>query len=377
MTEKPALPNSPLLDIASFAGIFADKSASYKFLWMQAILRAVERNEAARPIPSRLLVAYMLDIAKYPLRRFLLSFGWHDRVDEVLKDLEAAAGWHPLRDANLDKEIAVRFADIPDFVSRPLLQFVPYRLLTPFFGDAMRGLGRAERNRKIAQFADDSFRAGNPSLYRFSKNGDEIELHPAWRNYIADNLEILKAWARWHWANYLQGRNPHAPAILSKLEKPDRRGALKKQTEFWRWIIGLHAGEIRCIYSDEILRAGEFSLDHYVPWDFIGHDFLWNLAPVKEAVNSAKSNRLPSDSYLPKLAEVQHIALSEFHAHRREKWSGMMESYLADLRLPLSGDSVPDRENLQAAYLRVIPPLLSLAENCGFRRWKYRSSQVS
>ena len=191
-------------------------------------------------------------------------------------------------------------------------------------------------------------------------------------------MEILKAWARWHWANYLQGRNPHAPAILSKLEKPDRRGALKKQTEFWRWIIGLRTGEIRCIYSGEILRVGEFSLDHYVPWDFIGHDFLWNLAPVKEAANSAKGNRLPSHSYLPKLVEVQHIALSEFHAQRREKWNGMMESYLADLCLPLSRESAPSRENIQSAYSQLIPSLLGLAENIGFTAgWKYKQQKNS
>jgi hypothetical protein len=368
----PALPSASRLNIAALAAAFRDKSASYKFLWGQAILRAIEEGESARPIPIRRLAARMFDLAKYPLRRFLLSFGWHDRIDEALRNLEDAEGWHALKSEMLDTDIAARYADIPAFVIAPITAFVPYRLLTPFFSGELTGLGNAAKNRKIARLAAERFASANPPLYRFANSGEAIELHPAWRDYLLENMEILKGWAMWHWANYLQGRNPNVPAISQKLEKPDRRGAMKKQTEFWRWIIGLRAGEIRCIYSGEVLRAGAFSVDHFVPWDFIGHDLLWNLAPTKKEVNSAKSNFLPDDSYLPQFVKTQHAALSAFHSHRRDKWDSLLAIHFADLRLPQH--ATPDAANLCAAYSRIMPPLLNLAENCGFRRWRYAAA---
>ena len=72
----PALPLAPALDISALAAAFRDTATSYKYLWLQAILRALQRDEFEGGFaPLRLLAAHMFDIAKYPLRRFHLFFG--------------------------------------------------------------------------------------------------------------------------------------------------------------------------------------------------------------------------------------------------------------------------------------------------------------
>ena len=381
--STPDLPGSPILDISALSAAFRDKSASYKYLWMQAILRAIERGEFTNGVaPIPLLAAHMLDIAKYPLRRFRLSFGWegHDKVEVAFRDLEDAAGWHDLKEGLFEQDIAARYSQIPPYVCKRLVDFVPYRLLTPFFGDALTGLGAGAKQRKIIRLAGEQFVSRRPPFYRFSKDGTCIEMHADWMAYMSSNLEILQGWALWHWCNYLQRRNPHVPAIPQKLAKPEARD-LSKQRQFWRWIIGKRAGEIRCIYSGEVLRAENFAVDHYVPWDYIAHDNLWNLIPTKPEVNSAKSNLLPNDDYFPEFVKTQRLALSTFCDSGRTEWKSLMESYFVDLRLrhmPTIGEPAPALDDLQSAYSLVTLPMLRLAENCGYRPgWRWTKNPSS
>ena len=387
MVTSPPLPYSPFLDISKLSAVFNDKATSYKFLWMQALLRAIEREQFADAkngdpgehsggvVPAPLLVAHMLDIAKYPLRRFNLSFGAQDKTADILRDLEDAEGWHELAEAGFEQDIADRYRDIPRFIYQKLLKFVPYRFLTPFFGNELKDLSSSAMHQEIIRVANRDFYSQRPLFYRFSEDGADIEIHRDWKNYMRENMKILRGWTLWHWCNYLQKCNPNIPAVSVKLAKPISRD-MEMQHEFWRWVIGKRAGDIRCIYSGEVLRARNFEVDHYVPWGFIGHDNLWNLIPAHPDANLAKSDMLPGDDYLPELVKMQHIALSTFCTSGRKKWNQLMEPYLVDLRLPeipTIGKPAPELDDLQSAYSRVMPPLLQLAENCGFRRMPLRA----
>ena len=375
--STPDLPGSPTLDISALSAAFRDKSASYKYLWMQAILRAIERGEFTNGVaPIPLLAAHMLDIAKYPLRRFHLSFGWegHDKVDVAFRDLEDAAGWHDLKEGLFEQDIAARYSQIPPYVCKRLVDFVPYRLLTPFFGDALTGLGAGAKQRKIIRLAGEQFVSRRPPFYRFAKGGACIEMHSDWMAYMSSNhgnparvgaLALVQILAR------AQSACSRYPPKIGKT-----RGAGFVQAtpilalDYWK-----AGGEIRCIYSGEVLRAENFAVDHYVPWDYIAHDSLWNLIPTKPEVNSAKSNLLPNDDYFPEFVKTQRLALSTFCDSGRPEWKPLMESYFVDLRLrhmPTIGEPAPALDDLQSAYSLVTLPMLRLAENCGYRPgWKW------
>lgn len=92
--SNPALPEHSSLDIEAFSRIFRNRNSSYKFLWMQAILRVVALGKCRdNAIPVNLLVAHMFEIAKYPLRKFRLAFGLNDRIDMHLRDLGEVKAW--------------------------------------------------------------------------------------------------------------------------------------------------------------------------------------------------------------------------------------------------------------------------------------------
>ena len=92
-------------------------------------------------------------------------------------------------------------------------------------------------------------------------------------------------------------------------EKKEERSSLLEQRKFWNTAIN-NGLEVRCLYTDKLLAAREYELDHFIPWSFVSHDLLWNLMPADASINSSKSNKLPNlKLYLPKLAEAHQAAL--------------------------------------------------------------------
>lgn len=51
----------------------------------------------------------------------------------------------------------------------------------------------------------------------------------------------------------------------------------------------------------------KISVDHFVPWQYVAHDELWNLHPTTKSINSSKSNNLPVwDMYFSQLAGLEY-----------------------------------------------------------------------
>lgn len=373
--NNPALPEHSSLDIEAFSRIFRNRNSSYKFLWMQAILRVVALGKCHdNTIPVNLLVAHMFEIAKYPLRKFRLAFGLNDRIDMHLRDLGEMRAWEDLQRNIFECNIAGRAEEIPGHIVRKMMKFVPYRMLIPFFsGNQLGKFSERTQHEIIATLSRRNFDSEKPPLYRLLPGMEAIELHPLWRNYLEVNLPIVEAWAKWHWAKYLQTCNPNSPAIQSKLGKPDSRAALSREREFWRWVIGKRAGEIICIFSGEDLDMGDFALDHYLPRDFIAHDQIWNLSPVSQAANAQKSNMLPPRESFERFVQIQHIGLTTCHAARPGKYRKLMDEYLAGINVSVWNQNPPSLADLQSAYSQVILPLWQLAKNNGFKIWSEES----
>jgi hypothetical protein len=55
---------------------------------------------------------------------------------------------------------------------------------------------------------------------------------------------------------------------------------------------------------------GAFAVDHFMPWSYVAHDYIWNTVPTDQSTNSSKGDRIPSVSrYSRGLAELHHFAL--------------------------------------------------------------------
>ena len=101
--------------------------------------------------------------------------------------------------------------------------------------------------------------------------------------------------------------------LAEKLEKPSTRD-LSLAKKAWRPFLE-HKG-MHCIYNLQPVDPQRFSLDHFIPWSYVGHDELWNIIPTSASVNSAKSDHLPDmDLHLGSFCEHQ-FELVRFHLER-------------------------------------------------------------
>jgi transcriptional regulator with XRE-family HTH domain len=375
-----SLPTSEQVNVAALTRIFADTTNSYKYLFFLSLLDILNRRhfEVLSPISFQEIIVEMLANAWFPHTFFKLSFGTQDQISNKLDSLGLVVEEPIVRFKDTDKTLlrrAIASQNLKDVVSH-LRRYVPFRLIIPFVEAELVGVSRGKGNQldvAMPGIVDRCFETHKP-LYRFDstqyKDCQGIVVHPTWASYLEQHYTIVRGWAAWEWLGYMQKRNPSTPAIANKLFMPVKRDSLSKQTEYWKLV--MKSQELRCIYSGKVIDPNRFSLDHYLPWSFVAHDQLWNLAPTLPEVNSAKSNNLPSEEYLGKFVELQYVGLTKTHEIvEKGKWKKQVEAYTSELKL-IGEDDLFSLDELKKSYDRTISPLLSLAANQGFMLgWQY------
>ena len=281
-------------------------------------------------------------------------------LDGLQFDLSEAAVTNPSSGEALRRAIDEQFNQIKaDYLYR----YVPYRLLSPFFDDDLKGLQDDKKNDRIRKLANQRYSSSNPPLYRFIDDDNTIDLHTDWVGYLTENFSIVRGWALNEWATYLQQRNPNTPAILSKIAPPLKRPPLDFQRKIWETILG--EKELICIYSNQPLDPYHFQLDHFIPWSFICHDQLWNLIPATPSENSSKGRSLPSTNQVDAFIKTQEKAIASAKTTlTAEQWRKIKEEYSSGLNL--DADQLLDSSALRKAYEQTLNPLISLADQFGF-----------
>jgi hypothetical protein len=355
-------------------------AASYKLYWLRGVFD--EALEGSDVVPMRNVAARMVSLAWYPVTYYRLNLGVADQLANAVKRAHEVCG---LRDDATEKEVreAVLASDDPELRKRldDLCNFVPYRLIRPFYGDRLgeerRRLGlnsyRFEQmvNRLVIEYNEQDH-AGAP--YRFSEDHAAVELDPGWVEYFRQNRHVIEGWLDMRLVGYLQARNPSVPAIPLKIHPPHQRD-LGAAREWWKEALADH--EFREIYTGVPFGAdgydayGPMSVDHFIPWSFVLHDESWNLAPMFRDTNSSKGNRLPDmDAYLRPFCYQQFDALVTLQGRRR-KHRKMFDSYLAiDPHVGEYERTDAARESFTRAVSRVVVPLHQIAANQGFPTWR-------
>ena len=145
---------------------------------------------------------------------------------------------------------------------------------------------------------------------------------------------------------------------------------MKTAKDFWNDVIN-ETVNLRCIYSNEIIRPDNFVIDHYIPWSFVTHDLLWNLIPTSINVNSKKSNKLPALKYLDKFAEVQYLATRVILSKYRTK-NSFIDDYLLLFHKNMEEFSLLSLNDFKKTLKETISPLGQIASNSGFcTNWIY------
>jgi len=221
---------------------------------------------------------------------------------------------------------------------------VPFKFLSPWLG--------AHNERLMYQRSQENYNYPPYSLYK-----DCILMQPDWMDYFQRNAGVLKDFCYWNLALYLQGKNPNVPDLPNKLKRPDKRGSLlKHKKDFWDLVI-TELGSVDCIYTGKKLITGTYAVEHFVPFQYVAHDLMWNLVPADPNFNSIKSDKLPNlDSYFDNFFEVQKEGVKI--VKQLNPKNKFLEDYLSIF---------PTLDFSKDKYRETIEPMLMIASNNGFR----------
>ncbi|GEP64137.1 hypothetical protein CBE01nite_19050 [Clostridium beijerinckii] len=361
------VPYSNEVDYATFSRALRDDNvvASYKMYWLLALLDEISLGNFE--IEFRTLICKMVVKAWYPLLKYKLSFGLCDNLAKVANYISDTYNL----ESNYDERKLFNFIyssqdKTLNKMLKELTLNVPYRFLSPFFENKLRG------QKKVQKLIEELSKEDNESIYEIYKNNKDencIRIKDNWCNYLKFNYRIIQGWAYYRLVCFLQKRNPNVPGIAMKLEAPKNRD-LREQTKIWKQVIeqrhitdlytGLDFTETN--YND----YGVLSIDHFIPWSFVLHDQMWNLVPTFKNINSKKSdNLLQYDTYIDKFCEMQYEAFCFVVDENRKN---QIEEYVQVLKV--NNLKKFKKENKEEEFVRrmkqEIGPVYGVAVNQGF-----------
>lgn len=366
-----SLPSEPNLPTEKLSAVFSNVTNSYKFFWFWAILDSLKENQNTQ-ISFENLSIKMIANAWIMIDFYKLSLGKQDQFLVHINTLQSKfSTLQNIKPKNITTELE-KIKDTKEFqnIIKELLKYVPYRFIRPFFVEETKALKDNDVNNQIVFCANKNFNnANNPSIYQFSDNKNEIILNPLWLFYLQKNLSILLSFLKYHIVVYLQKNNPNTPNIIDKLEIQKERD-LNNAKVFWKNYITKNPN-CTCIFSNQSISIKEMSIDHFLPFSFLAHDLLWNLAPTTSSINSSKNNAIPDiKMYLDKFCTIQFDAFkSNFGIIAPNK----LEDYTILFKMELSDIDKLKFEIFAEKLQQTIIPLSQIAINMGFvNHWIYK-----
>ena len=373
------LPYSEELNIGYLSRLFDNTSNCYKFFWFQAILRKVDGTHCRFTFEE--LINDMIADAWYMVTEYHLRLGpigITDNLEEVVKYIYEKYGFMPSE----RREKIIVFLETTD--DRKITKYksdltlnVPYRLQAPFYDEI-----RIEKNMWCGpkQNLTDEINKQKRLMYYFRLiSGLEtvIEVDALWAEYLCRHKDILKGWMQLKLIRYLQSKNPSVPGIADKLEAPFSRD-IERVRKYWKLIVEI-VPSLKDIYGDVTLVGETISVDHFVPWQYVSHDELWNLHPTTKSINSSKSNSLPVWSlYFEPLGELEYKAYEL--KRQNEAVAGEFQKIAPyhlnnmEIRNRLYADGL-DKASFIGRLEQVIKPVYESAKIAGFKEWVYDGSK--
>ena len=369
------------LDIRSFMLMLKDPSYCYKFYWLEAIVNLI--SEDVRETTFNEIIDEMICSAWYSVREFHIHLSGLGPGGEVrdgleravlllseLSDLAPNASRVEIRNA-----IRKHNTDLKKYKEQ-LTNMVPYRAMAGFFASA--GLDSVPWDSVVKMRETiSSFSYEVTTLpYVFgegSKLNQVVLFHPAWIRMIQDYTVSILGWIQHEKVKWLQNNNPEVPGLVYKLLPMDEKmRKLGKVRKLWEGV--LEICPVRDVFTGEPVSAGNYDIDHFIPWSFVMNDELWNLMPMDSSLNSAKSNRLPLwDPFFSRFADNQYLLYQQIQEkpgiHRLYEacWRDNLHSIWAGQELYIPGNT---KETFDSILSKNMRPVYDSAMRQGYEIWK-------
>lgn len=148
----------------------------------------------------------------------------------------------------------------------------------------------------IGAFYDDT----NGSIFGFSKKDKKLWFSNKSYEFLIRNRFIIEQVNYYEWLkmieSILKANNKTIPNLSTVLEDITKRNDL---TSYKTELIKLGEEKV-CFYCGRKLN-NEYHLDHFIPWDYLKTDQLWNFVFSCPTCNASKNNKLASDEYISKI----------------------------------------------------------------------------
>lgn len=247
-------------------------ATSYKPALLKALVRLVRQGVGPeiplQAIGHEFVAMYWMQTVVFRLRQdFTLS-----KESEVVRSIREVAEVTGVRNlANLSSEARSR-------LDRKMARILPINVLGLFHASKPASMGE---------------------LYDWTRGENAVHLPVAAHHFIDDNAPTLESIANLWWARFLERRNGLAPLVIEKVERDGVRR--ERLTAYVRLLQRLDGN--RCFYCERDLAANLAThVDHVIPWSFLLSNPSWDLVLACGACNLAKSDRLPTESFMQKLA---------------------------------------------------------------------------
>ncbi len=371
------LPYSDELNIGYLSHLFDNTSNCYKFFWFLAILRKNDGSTIRFSFEE--LVDEMIADAWYMVTEYNLHLGPVGVKDNLEDAVRYIFDNYKFMSSEKREKILEFLKNSPDTKIRKYKQLlilnVPYRLQVPFFDEISVEHGLWNGSKKVLCDRINEQRHLIYYFLEFSALSTCIEISDKWINYLFKHREILKAWIQMKLILYLQTRNPSVPGIAEKLEPPTARD-IARVSKYWKLVIQLDPS-LKDIYGGVELAGESISIDHFVPWQYVAHDELWNLHPTTRSINSRKHNSLPVWSeYFDLLSSLEYKAYTmKSQSEKLAKEFDQVAQYHLNnqtIRKELFYTDGLDESEFRIRLGNVIRPVYDAARMQGFKEWRYR-----
>ncbi len=371
------LPHDEKLNIGYLSRLFDNTSNCYKFFWFQAILRKITEDKTRFTYDE--LINEMIADAWYMVTEYHLRLGpvgVTDNLEEAVKYIRQIKKFPSSEKRN----VIISFLENSD--DRKLITYknilimnVPYRIQSPFLDEIKIDKKEWDWPSELCQKINGQKRL----LYyydAFQQLSTTIMINEDWVPYLLRNKEILLGWMQINLIHYLQKRNPSVPGIADKLSAPHSRD-INRVREYWKKII-IRKPEITDIYGQVKLTDKPISVDHFVPWQYVAHDELWNLHPTTRSINSSKSNGLPDwNLYFEPLCKLEYVSytLSKEDSVIAVEFEKIAKYHLNndEIRRSLYCNGLTE-DGFRERLNNVISPVYNAAMNTGFKQWTYEGT---
>ena len=367
------------LYIDGFSLMMKNPSFCYKFYWLEAIVKLIAENVKETTFDT--VINEMICNAWYSVREFHIHLSGIQADGQVkdgleraiyrlseLSNIRADASKIEILNAikKYDKELKI--------YKEQLTNMVPYRALAGFFSKSEGSVdwGSVRRLTEYIEKVNKETVILPYILGTSSKLDKEVYFNGLWITMIQDNMVPILGWIQYEKVKWLQNNNPEVPGLVYKLapmdEKMRKLGHVRK---LWEGVLELC--EVKDVFTGEVVKAGDYDVDHFIPWSFVMNDELWNLMPMDSSLNSSKSNRLPRwNPFFDRFAENQYLLYG--FIHEKDEIHRLFEGcYRDNLHSIWAGQELYRKGNSKEEFYNILTknmqPVYDSAKRQGYEVW--------